>query len=386
MIRTKSRRPKPLALLPADLVRAVGLFAISSIEEWHLLRLVDRHFRAALAHEMTMSRFLLQIESSATLCKLGTLLKGVRRLQLNTLSTSSHHDFRGLTSLRSLTLSGCDTLRTVDCLHLPPMLHTLDLSFCTNLKCLKGLSSLAELRSLDLAFVHGFGGRLPPLSPTLRELGLSFSNVTDLHVVQDLPNLTRVDLSGCSELSDTMLANLAALTKLADLNLTGCAQLRDLWPLAALKSLQTLNLSNCGIQDLRPLSSLASLSRLELANCEQVLSLTGIPPVRTLNLNFCPALRGRVGLPNLLSELANLRELHLAGDQVLDLCVATMVPKLERLFVWTCERLDDRSLDALRVLPCLKLFDVYQCDGITAAGLRRLAARHAGIKINFRCS
>jgi hypothetical protein len=128
---------------------------------------------------------------------------------------------------------------------------------------------------------------------------------------------------------------------------------------------------------------MASLSRLELANCDRVLSLAGIPLVEVLNLNFCPATRAGLSLA---SEMANVRELHLAGDQVPDLCAVAAAPKLERLHVWTCERLVDSSLNSLHALPCLKLFDVYQCDGITTAGLRRLAASHAGLRINFRCA
>lgn len=374
--------------VPTDLVRAILLFVVKSVQDWSSLRLVCRHFNAALGHPIMLSQCVVQLESPM-LPNLGPLCKGVRHLQLTTLGqgsnvngtddrTDDRTDCQALVSLRSLTLSGCDTLCTLSSLLLPPSLRVLDLSFCTNLKCLQGLDQLQDLRSLDLAFVHAFG-RLPALPPSLQELGLSFSNITDLAAVANLPNLLRLDLSGCSELSDTMLNNLQALVRLTDLNLTGCVGLRNLSPLGGLLALQNLNLSNCYIQDLEPLSTLGSLSRLELANCDRLTNLRGIPNIHTLNLNFCTT----DGLERLYKSL---RELHLAGSDVFDLRAVSGLHQLERLYVWTCERLDDGCVSPLRFLTNLKLFDVYQCDGITTAGLRALCEHNPDLNITFRCS
>jgi Leucine-rich repeat (LRR) protein len=362
--------------MPTVLVRGISLFVINSLQDWSLLRLVNRHFNAALGHPIMLSYCAVQIESPLLL-NLGPLCKGIRNLHLTTLE-GSNIDCQALVSLRSLTLSGCDTLCAMSSLLLPLSLQHLDLSFCTNLKCLQGLNQLQNLRSLDLAFVHGFG-RLPPLSPSLRELGLSFSNIRDLAAVAALPNLSRLDLSGCSELSDTMLNNLQALLRLTHLNLTGCVRLRNLSPLGGLPTLKNLNLSNCHIQDLEPLSTLGSLSRLELANCDKLANLHGIPNVRALNLNFCTT-------DGLGSLGESLRELHLAGSDVFDLRAVIKLPKLERLYVWTCERLDDSCVSSLHLLKNLKLFDVYQCEKITTAGMRALCAHNPDLHIAFRCS
>jgi hypothetical protein len=234
---------------------------------------------------------------------------------------------------------------------------------------------------LDLSFVHGFG-TLPALPPTLRELSLSFSNVTDLLVVRSLTALTHLNLSGCSELPDAALCCVACLPALVYLNLTGCTQLRDLAPLSTISSLQTLNLTNCHVQRLQPLSSLVKLSRLELTNCDGVRSLVGVPPVRTLILNFSAACADVQGV----RQQVGLRTLHLAGDHVADLCALDGMVNLEHLYVWTCGRLTDHCLQTLHTLSTLTHFDVYNCDGITAKGLQALRASNHNLKITVRCS
>jgi hypothetical protein len=381
-----SKLTKPAELmtcLSSDLLRAIALFAVRSLRGLCVLRLVNRRLHAALNHPVVMSKLLAYVRSPLLLFRLHQLpVGGLRRLQLHTTKGLKPGQLPTLKSLTSLSVSGCHALAAVESLHLPPTLTALDLSFCTNLKCLAGVELLVHLHSLDLSFVHGFGP-LPALPTSLRELSLSFSNVTDLTVVSGLSELTHLNLSGCSELLDSALLCVSSLSKLAHLNLTGCVGLRDLAPLSSVQSLQVLNLTNCHVQDLRPVSKLPHLTRLELTNCEGVRSLDGVPPrLHTLNLNLSAACADVQGL----SKLIGLRVLHLAGSHVQDLRALEHMPQLESLYVWTCEKLQDSCLQSLKNLTGLRLFDVYQCDGITALGLKSLGIGLKKLKITVRFS
>jgi Leucine-rich repeat (LRR) protein len=97
---------------------------------------------------------------------------------------------------------------------------------------------------------------------------------TDLETLNRLPpelerltSLQSFDLSGCAQLSD--LSPLAGLTSLQSLNLSWCTQLSgDLSPLAVLTSLQSHDLFFCPqLSDLSPLAGLTSLKRLSLSQC-----------------------------------------------------------------------------------------------------------------------
>lgn len=115
-----TKRSKQLSLMsnmpcdvPADLVRVILLFVINSVQDWSSLRLVCRHFNAALGHPIMLSQCVVQLESPM-LCNLGPLCKGVRHLQLTTLAqgsnindrrdvqTDDRTDCQDLVSLRSL--------------------------------------------------------------------------------------------------------------------------------------------------------------------------------------------------------------------------------------------------------------------------------------------
>jgi len=324
-----------------------------------------------------MSKLLVCVRSPQLFSRLRGPFSALQRLKLDTTEGLGPFQLRALKALTSVSVSGCHVLAAVDSLHLPTALTGLDLSFCTNLKRLAGLEQLVLLRSLDLSFVHGFGS-LPVLPTSLRELSLSFSNVPDLVAVSSLAELTHLNLSGCSELTESALLSVSGLLKLVHLNLTGCAGVRDLAPLSAVHSLQVLNLSHCHVQDLRPLSKLTQLARLDLTHCESARSLEGVPPgLCALNLNFSAACADTEGL----NRLRALRVLHLAGDRVQDLCALQNMQRLETLYVWTCEKLRDPCLQSLKDLKGLRLLDLYQCDGITTCGLESLRVVLKKLKI-----
>jgi Leucine-rich repeat (LRR) protein len=99
----------------------------------------------------------------------------------------------------------------------------------------------------------------------------SYKTVFDRALAEARELIERTRLSGSTSLSFASLAiselpsELAFLTDLTDLDLSGCRELTDLQPLAALPGLQSLNVAECDqVQDLQPLVALTSLQSLNL--------------------------------------------------------------------------------------------------------------------------
>ena len=108
-------------------------------------------------------------------------------------------------------------------------------------------------------------------------LDLSGSNITDddLSLLNDLPGLKQLNLSGCNNLTDAGLAHLQHLTSLQQLDLSRCSNLTDagVAHLQRLTSLQQLNLSRCyNLTDagLAHLQHLTSLQQLDLSRCDNL--------------------------------------------------------------------------------------------------------------------
>lgn len=93
-----------------------------------------------------------------------------------------------------------------------------------------------------------------------------YQTVFDRALAEARELIDRARLCGATSLSFASLAivelpsELACLTDLTDLDLSGCRELTDLQPLAALTGLQSLDLTGCDqVQDLQPLAALRSL-------------------------------------------------------------------------------------------------------------------------------
>ena len=103
--------------------------------------------------------------------------------------------------------------------------------------------------------------------------GITALTVTDTELTDDdlllikekLPELERLNLAGCGQLTDAGLAHLQSLTKLKQLNLSKCFELTDdgLVLLKSLKALQQLDLGWC--EQLTDAG--VNLLRSQLRNC-----------------------------------------------------------------------------------------------------------------------
>jgi internalin A len=168
--------------------------------------------------------------------------------------------------------------------------------------------------------------RLPPELARLTSLkSLSLKKCKqfsgDLRLLAELKSLQSLELSECELSGD--LRPLAGLTSLQTLDLSGCTRLiGGLSPLAGLTSLQTLDLAICEqlTGDLSPLAGLTSLQTLALAGCEQLRGglspLAELKSLHWLDLHGCAWIRRFSPLESLLPTL---HELYLAGCKFEDL-------------------------------------------------------------------
>jgi Leucine-rich repeat (LRR) protein len=137
-----------------------------------------------------------------------------------------------------------------------------------------------------------------------------------------LTSLQKLNLSGCGLLRGPLFP-LANLTSLQSLKLAYCRHLSgDLSPLAGLISLQSLNLAACEnlSGDLSPLAGLISLQSLSLGGCQRLSGdlspLAGLTSLQWLNLKWCLGFRRFAPVESLLPTL---KELHLYGCKFEDL-------------------------------------------------------------------
>ena len=149
-----------------------------------------------------------------------------------------------------------------------PALRSVDLSDCSYVDWLGGLTALPELESLCLRWCDEGCGDHEVLRSlrTLRVLDLSFTNVTDLDFLKPLRLLDHVDLEGCERLSN--FDGLDALYGVRTLNLSNCRRLDSLEALSGHLRLETLRLRGAPDDlDLSPLASIRSLRVLDLREC-----------------------------------------------------------------------------------------------------------------------
>src|SRR6218665_225707 len=204
----------------------------------------------------------------------------------------------------------------------------------------------------------------PSLFPSLRRRGIKRVQILSLRrnlrdlIVDGIPTLESLSLSGCYNLTDSVLGNALSqeLPSLTTLNLSLCKQITD----------STLS---------RIASNLKYLESLDVGGCSNVsdngilLIACGLKKLKILNLR---SLRG----------ISNKAVEHMTG-------ISTMsvqgMPHLERLSLQDCQQLSDNSLKHIgEKMSNLKVLNLSFCTTITDAGLRFLAKMPALQELNLR--
>lgn len=245
----------------------------------------------------------------------------------------------------------------------------------------------------------------------LRKLSLFHNRwLTDSHIVQlgEVPELRSLSL-GSTTVTDASLNTIARMTKLEDLDVSGCHSLtavgfRSLselalrkldisfhesigeYPLRSFAHLEVLNCANVALDDggIDAISEATSLRQLILANTmlkdrDSFVLITKLSDsLDTLDLSRCEWVDDRV-LEH-VSKLTNLTLLILWGDVQI---TNTGVNKLSSLIRLTalelsgCEKITDAAIVGLVALERLEDIRVSGCPLLTSKALATLMGAHA---------
>jgi internalin A len=200
-------------------------------------------------------------------------------------------------------------------------------------------------------------------------LSLASSPIREIWSLANLSELRSLQLDRTS-VSD--LTPLAELTSLQTLNLNQTS-VSDLTPLAELTSLQTLNLGQTSVSDLKPLAGLTSLETLYL-NKTLVSDLTPLAGLTSLETLFLSETSVRDLGP--LAGLTSLQTLYLHKTPVSDLTPLAGLTSLETLYLYETSVSDLGPLAGLTSLQTLFLFQTSVSELKPLAGLKRLNTLH----------
>jgi len=238
--------------------------------------------------------------------------------------------------------------------------------------------------------------------PNLESLNLSGCyNLSDAALDtafnRDLPSLKHLNLSLCKDVTDNSLGRIATHCKnLYTLELGGCTKITNTGLLLiswGLKKIKSLNLRSCwqvsdhGIGHLtginsQPSTGAKTLEHLSLQDCQKLTDESlkhiseGLTNIQRINLSFCVSVTD-TGLKS-LSRLPSLRELNLRScDNVSDIGVGFLAEStsasLTRLDVSFCDRVSDSAMAHLATgLPTLTSLSMSSCQ-VTDQGIARLA-------------
>lgn len=189
----------------------------------------------------------------------------------------------------------------------------------------------------------------------------------NLSPLAGLKGLTELNLSN-TPVND--LSSLVALNDLTELELFGCKSVSDLSPLRELKGLARINLSGTSVSDLSPLVGLSGLTRLDLDICEKLndlSSLAGLNELTMLNL-------GGTAITDLspLVELSRLTTLSLAYTESPDLSPLARLKRLTTLNLRSTPVSDLSPLAELNELTTLNLNSTDISKLLPLAGLHKL--------------
>ncbi len=279
---------------------------------------------------------------------------------------------------------------------------------------------LAFLAADHTGWIRELGGRIDGDSVNLRGTWVTDSDLLEL---LSLPKLKRLDLSH-TRITDEGLLHLKPARQVEELILYYAEQVSDqgmnaikdwkglrvldlrgtriadgtLAVVGALKDLESLDIANTSVTD-NGLDHLVGLTKIKhLALGRSRLSETAIATVRLLSTLESLDLSGpravnrnqRSSAANLpeelvtaIAELKALRVLrlgHLPVDATALGALANALPRLEKLGLEGCSRIDDKALEKIESLKGLRYLDV-QDTAVSANGVARLQRALPAIEV-----
>lgn len=339
---------------------------------------------AGLAHLSTMSRLRYLTVGN---CAIGSTnlwflrsLPGLvgLKLEYNDGITGHLQELSTLTNLESLDLNGCSHLQRMAYISTLSRLERLDISLCgsitvESLMVVAGLPNLRELVAVSCRSINDVSLlRMGEVWRDLKEAALG-------------PQLERLDITSCRNITETGLAVVRYLGKLRSLKAGGCHGISTADPTKVLQlhGLEELDVSGWELtgNGLKLLvSGLGELRRLHVEMGRHLTdvdlqSLCGIPSLEVLRIDSEQYNGKRYDLTP-LGLMTGLRELHITGG-----CSSTdgmsflgLLTRLERLSITDTHILTDEGLRVVAKLPELRELDLSSCDDITRVGIASLVA------------
>ena len=243
----------------------------------------------------------------------------------------------------------------------------------SRISSLAGLDNLSQLTVLNLS---GCGSlrSLPGLEKLTQLTHLDLSHcrtLADISGLMNLTQLTSLNLSKCVMLSE--LPRLDKLTHLTSINLSGCICLTKLTGLDELTQLTSLNLRDCeSLCELSSLENLTQLISLNLHWCSNLTSLSGLEKLNqltSLDLRWCRKLISLLGLEN----MSQLTALNLSNcENLASLSGIENMSQLTALNLSECKSLT--VLPDLQNLTQLTNLNLNGCVSLTELqGLKKLS-------------
>lgn len=230
-------------------------------------------------------------------------------------------------------------------------LYTDDLWTIKEFAIPEGTEKFDDLRHFafleKLTINNRVSGQLSHIShlANLKELEVTGTAVSaeELVVIGKLPNLQKLNLSGCS-ISTT--AGLEAATNLTHLDLSNNA-IRNIAPLASLKKIQELKLNQNALNDLTSLSMLTTLTVLDVSNN----NLSTLSPITTIvGLQQLSAGYNTVTELNNFQMLTALKELNVSNNGIGDIAPLKSCTELTKLNISANALTDISALSDLNKL------------------------------------
>jgi internalin A len=252
--------------------------------------------------------------------------------------------------------------------------------------------------------------------PYLTHLDLSLTRITDqgMQELKNAPGIVDLNLYFAEYVTDEGLAAIKNWKKLKRLNIHGTKTSdTTLEHISGITTLESLNVGSAMVTDvgLERLTSLPNLKELTMGGNELgdagLQALRQMPTLRYLDLsgrqgtdsNVWSISMSDVGLDAVLS-LKDLRELRFGctsigvgseGNRFATVAamsvtinwlekMKTSLPKLERLKLQGCDRVDDQAASLLAAFPALREIDL-KGSTVTEKGLAVLKAAKPGIKV-----
>lgn len=308
-----------------------------------------------------------------------------------------------LVSLTTLIAIDCPKLISADGIAYHPNLADLVFTESRSLQDVSAIKNLQELKTLDLSGCSGVESLDVSSLPALENLYLSRCRKLSGIDVSATPGLRQLYLDGCAALKE--ITGLESLSQLTDLDVSNATGLRALSGIESLTSLIVLDIRNVDLSDFSGIGALPALRVLRMGGQEGIETLepfSNLTTLKEIHLEACPNFRSVKGIPSSVSQYAGFTHC----PRLESLAGIRDAKGIEQLDLTGCENLIDvtdvQKLKSLLQLSFVKCRQVSNIDfveslselvivalggsGVVPAAVEKLKAANEEIIFDFEVS